>query len=463
MSRRLRSLYNRSPVWLQNIACGLRGRKLLRTRYGGAFPRLLDQLNEMQWWDYARLREYQHAQVAKLIRHAYDTVPYYRRVMKERGLAPKDIQCVEDLPKLPALTKDIVRREGSNMVSSTMDRRHCTKRHTSGTTGSGLTFWCNNVALNFQWAVWWRHRERFGIKLRMPHVNFSGQQVVPLEQKEPPFWRENRPLRQTYLSLYHMKDEFLPAYVEMLESRDFVYYQGYPSGIYLLADYLRQIGHKLSRSPRIIITGAETLLPFQREALKQWLGAPSTDQYGQAEGVANCSRCPEDVFHEDMEFCAIEHLPLDDVEGDITPFEIVGTSLHNFAQPFIRYRTGDIATPSKQYCPCGRQSPAIAYVDGRIESYVVTPDGRRIGRMDHAFKDMEDVREAQIVQETIDGLTVRVVPTETYSSETADVIVREIERLVGIDMCIAVEPVEAIPRSNTGKFRAVISKIESSL
>ncbi len=376
-------IYNRSPIWLQNLACTMRGRQIMRTRYDAEFREILAFLNESQFWPLDQLQAYQDEQLEKLIRHAYDTVPYYRRVMDERKLSPADIRTAEDLNKLPVLTKDIVRREGVNMHSKGFPARQVVHMHTSGTTGAGLQFGVSARAIHYQWATWWRHHQRFGMDIGQPYANFSGQLVVPMEQRTPPFWRENRAMRQTYLSLYHMTPENMGHYVDMLESREFSFYAGYPSGVYLLADYLRSVNHKLTNPPKIITTGAESLMPFQIKAYQDWIGAPATEHYGLAEGSANMAHCEERNYHVDMEFCILETEPVPGSGPGVC--RIIGTGLHNYAQPFIRYDTGDMATFSAEPCPCGRQSPIATYIDGRVESFVFTPDGRRIVRLDHCF------------------------------------------------------------------------------
>ena len=70
-------------------------------RYGNVFCETYAFLQESQWWSREQLEEYQLEQLSKLLHHAYENVPYYRRVFDERGLKPKDIQSINDLKKLP--------------------------------------------------------------------------------------------------------------------------------------------------------------------------------------------------------------------------------------------------------------------------------------------------------------------------------------------------------------------------
>ncbi|MGH9908975.1 MAG: phenylacetate--CoA ligase family protein, partial [Pyrinomonadaceae bacterium] len=64
---------------LQNLACTAEGRRQRKLRYGGDFHSLLDWLDQSQWWPAEAIEEYQRIQLRRLIEHAYQTVPYYRR------------------------------------------------------------------------------------------------------------------------------------------------------------------------------------------------------------------------------------------------------------------------------------------------------------------------------------------------------------------------------------------------
>ncbi len=121
------------------------------------------------------------------------------------------------------------------------------------------------------------------------------------------------------------------------------------------------------------------------------------------------------------------------------------TGLSNRATPLIRYRIGDIGTRRKGPCPCGRGGDAFLSVDGRVEDYVVTPDGRIVGRLDHVFKDLNDIAEAQIVQTAKDRIVVSVVPLPGYSEASERALLRELHARLGHEMADARGPRE--PRS----------------
>ena len=208
--------------------------------------------------------------------------------------------------------------------------------------------------------------------------------------------------------------------------------------------------------------GAENLLDFQRRAIQKFTGAILTDQYGCSEGCGNASHCPEFVYHEDFEFGIMEGVELQ--KGNPAR-SILCTGFANEAFPFVRYEVGDTGVWQQEDrpCPCGRQSRAILRIEGRKDDYVVTPEGAHIMRFDYVFKDALNVEEVQIVQERLGEITVRAVRRPTYSTADEMAIAREIQRWISPTIGVRFEYVREIEREANGKFRAVRSKLNSSL
>jgi phenylacetate-CoA ligase len=90
---------------------------------------------------------------------------------------------------------------------------------------------------------------------------------------------------------------------------------------------------------------------------------------------------------------------------------------------------------------------------------VITASGTRIGRLDPVFKDNFNIIEAQIIQETYTDFTVKIVPNPVYIPENGNAIIAALRERVG-NSNVTIEIVTHIPRSNTGKFKAVISNIK---
>jgi len=450
-------LYSRMPVWLQNTACSLAGMKMRHDRYNRTFYNALEFLRQSQWWSLVEQQEYQNEQLRMVIEHAYRTVPYYREVFNARKLTPGDIQTTKDLQKLPVLDKSTVRTRFTDLQSRGWPQKRIRHGHTGGTTGTSLQLISDVDTQPWQWAVWWRHRERFGLKLQDPFIVFAGRNVVPLKSMAPPVWRRNLPMNQTYLSVHHLTEMNLPVIADYLCSRRVKYYSGYPSAIYLVARYFLDNRIRLPHPPRVVATGAETLLHHQRAVISRAFQTEVADQYGVSEQCGNISACERHMYHVDMEFGAVEFLPLDGMPANVR--RIVCTGFRNMAMPLIRYDIGDIATLSEAPCPCGRQSPTVEKIDGRIESYIITPDGRQLGRLDFFFKDTAKIKEAQLIQVTVSSVTVRVVRSSGYSSTDETSLVCDMRRYLGDQIDIQIEYLDAIPREANGKFRQIVSSV----
>ena len=460
MNSYAQSIYDHSPVFLQNIAVSLYGWQMRRLRYGGRFSRTLDWLDESQWWTKDRIVAFQNEELQKLAKHAYSTVPYYRRIFDERGLTPGDIRSREDLEKLPILTKEDIRNHLDELISDAYQRKDLVEEHTSGTTGKSLHFYNPPDAIQFKWAVWWRHKKCFGVNFDAPHALFTGKIAVPLDQNKPPFWRENFAMNQTVFPMQHITPDKVESIVNRLNRGQYIYYTGYPSIIYILAERIDSQGYTIKNPPKIIFTGAETLYENQRQLISRVFKAPVTDQYGFTEGCGNASRCKHDLFHEDFEFGILECLDPVQISQSERSGRIVATGFSNYGMPFIRYDVGDTAIWQDTKCECGRKSTIIKQIEGRVEDYVITPENRKISRFDYIFKDTPGIKEAQIVQKERGSIIIRILPRDDFSPDTESIIKEEIRKRISSTLAVAFVYVDSIPREPSGKFRAVISELD---
>jgi len=449
--------YERLPWWLQNVCCSLKSVSLLRERYGREYKQASEFLEKSQWWSLRDLQEYQNERLRWLVRHAVQTVPYYKALFADAGLVPEDIKTSDDLVKLPVLTKETVRARYHDLLSRDWPRKRIVAGHTGGTTGTALDLACDKNTVQWQWAVWQRHQRRFGVGETDSRISFAGRNVVPLRSLTPPFWRRIVFMHRTYVSIHHMTRPNMPVLVDYLQKRQVKVYGGYPSALYLLASYLLEQGISLRHPPRVVVLGAETLLPHMRAAMEQAFQAEVTDQYGASEYCGNISECEKHSYHVDMEFGIVEFLP--DPNLPVDQRHIVCTGLHNPVMPLIRYAIGDVATMTDRKCECGRESPIVDRIDGRIESYIITPDGRQLGRLDFLFKETKQVREAQLIQNEPDLVVVRVAKRSDYSPDDESNLLKNLRRYLGDVIQIRLEYVDAIPREANGKFRQIVSTV----
>jgi phenylacetate-CoA ligase len=312
------------------------------------------------------------------------------------------------------------------------------------------------------YAAVWRQRNSFGVQLGDPFLAFTGQLTTPLHQKSPPFWRHDRYSHRTLFSIYHMSPENLMAYIDPIFESPAHYAEGYPSALHLISTTMINERRCLPEGRlKAVFTSSESLLAHQRETIETAFGAPVRDHYGSTEHVVSMSECIQGRLHVDMEFGIVE-VETTEETVDWVRGPLIVTSLGQPAAPMIRYRIGDIGTRSKHACPCGRPGEIFLDIDGRIEDYVLTNEGRMVGRLDHVFKGRFDVAEAQILQTRHGALTVKVVPASSYNDGSEASLQRGLRRLVGRSMQIDIELVDQVEREPNGKFRAVKSSLEWS-
>jgi phenylacetate-CoA ligase len=235
---------------------------------------------------------------------------------------------------------------------------------------------------------------------------------------------------------------------------------GYPSSLHLLALANRRCGRGALR-PKAVYTFSETLRPFQRRAIQESFQCPVFNWYGNTELCANIVECEKGELHLKYEHSFVEVL---DANG--RPAEpgqtgrLVCTGFGNTAFPLIRYDIGDTATvAASQRSLCGRGGLLIAEVQGRVEAYILTPDGRVVGRLDHLFKDSTNVLEAQIVQNKLQEVVLRIARGTGYGAADESAIRDEARGRLGDAVGIVFEYVDRIPRAANGKFSFVVSSL----
>jgi phenylacetate-CoA ligase len=254
----------------------------------------------------------------------------------------------------------------------------------------------------------------------------------------------------------------MPAYLKKLNSFQPELIRGYPSSVYLIACGILDNGEKKIR-PKAVFTNSETLLDQQRYIIEEAFHCKVYNWYGNAEQVGNIVECEHGNLHLKQEHSYIEFLREDGSPaspGEMA--EMVCTGFNNEAMPLIRYRVGDMAVFSNDSCNCGRGGIIIEKIIGRVEDIVVTPDGRHIGRLDHLFKDMLNVKEAQIIQESIESLNIHIVKRDQFNESDMQKLREEAKLRLGNGIKINISFVNHLEREPSGKLRFVISKINPS-
>lgn len=450
-------IYYKLPYQLQNVAVTIYGLKLKRTRYGKQFFKNLASLKKSEWESREHIEQYQNEKIVKLIHHAYNTVPFYKKWYDDHSVDISQIKTVDDLKKLPILTKNLVRKHQEELISNKFEKHSLKKQLTSGTTGTPLKIYQTENSLNLQWAIFWRFRERFGVSYFDRQLMFGARLPISQKQQDPPYWRHDFFNNRVYLSTSHISDKTVPDIVDYLNSTHFDFFTGYPSAIVNLAHLMKENNLNLINQPKMIFSASDALLKNHERIIMEVFGAPVTEFYGMVEFAGTMSKCEYNRFHVDYEHCYFEKQKIDDSDNH----ELILTGWGNEAMPFLRYKIGDYGVPYDSECECGRKSDTFVSVDGRLEDYVITPDGRKLIGMNQVFEYAENVLEMQLFQKVKDEVIFRIVPDQSFNEEDRKALEREFRRRAGDKIQIKFEIVNSIEKSSSGKFKAVHSEIDN--
>lgn len=450
-------LYPATPTLAQNAIVSMAGANLVRKKFGRGFVRFLRNIEESQWWSESELVEYQLLRLKELVRFAFSNSVYYRRAFDREGLKPDAIKELEDLKRIPILTKETIRYRLPEIAPLHLRRLKLELEHTSGTTGTGLHIYWDREAIMKEYAFVARHRRWAGVQPFDLQATFGGRIVVARSRKSPPFWRTNVPERQVFFSMYHLSRNNANHYISKLRSLNPDFVQGYPSLISTISEFSHEMGTPLF-GPKAVFTSSETLLDSQRKSIEQAFGCGVFDWYGSSELAASIGQCEKGRYHLNSEYGIVE-VDSDSSGGGNGGGEMICTSFVNYGTPLLRYRIGDLIRMSSTRCPCGRGLPVVEEIVGRRDDIVVTPTGVCVGRMDHIFKDAINVREAQVIQEASDELRILIVRRPEFADSDLVRLRNEFRTRFGDEMKLSFEFVDRIPREATGKFRSVISKI----
>jgi phenylacetate-CoA ligase len=328
-----------------------------------------------------------------------------------------------------------------------------------------LNLWSSRETIRNWYALFEARVRRWnGVTRHDRWAMLGGQLIVSVDRDKPPYWVWNAGMKQLYMSSYHLSPDGISWYLDALRRYEIFYVLGYASSMAALAQTALERGLAAPKL-QVAISNAEPLTDSQRARVSSAFQCPVRDTYGMAEIVCGASECGSGTLHLWPEAGILEVLQ-DDTEESVPRGEagrLVCTGLLNPDMPLVRYAVGDRGSLSAapEACACGRRLPALASIEGRCDDVLVTPEGRRIGRLDPVFKADLPVREAQIIQEAIDRVRVKVVPVAGFDSGDANSIRRRLQQRLGASMDVIVETVAEIPRGSAGKFRAVVSLLGS--
>ena len=452
--------YARLPIWAQNAALSAWGLRYRALRLGGRFAQEAQAFRDRETWPAERLRAHVVERLREVLLRAFRETQHYEQSWRSIGIDEGDLAQFEpeDLPRLPILSRDALRQDSQGILTRSAADRRLHWFSTSGSTGAPVRVcrtssdWQTQTAAREARSLNWAGGTILGSRAMI-----GGKAIAQGPDPQPPYYRYNRAEKQVYFTAFHIRPSTAAGYVEGLRRYQPRLLTGYAHSYYFLAALMLDQGLALGYRPDAIVLSSEKVSPDMRGAIETAFGRRPFEEYGSVENCALITECERGSMHLNVDFGWVEIL---DEDGRPLPAGRIGkmvcTGFVNQAQPLVRYAVGDAAGFAETPCPCGRQLPAMLPIEGRLEDTVYGPDGRRVVRLDWIYRDLPQILEGQVVQETAHTFRVKVILTGELTRSLSETLRERMRMRLG-EIHVDVERVTEIPRTRRGKFQAVLS------
>ncbi|MBR1369941.1 capsular biosynthesis protein [Methanocalculus chunghsingensis] len=419
------------------------------------------RLVKNQWRSYVELKEEQEKQLRQMITFAYNNIPYYRTLFKELKITPGNIRTIEDLQKLPILTKDVIKQNWQDFKPVNLDSLKYYTRATGGSTGTPFQYRISKQDRFLSGAILYRGWGYAGFELGDKMVILGGSSIVggAVSNIETRVHEIVRNIKK--LSSFDMGESEMQHYTKVLNTFRPKYIQGYASSIYFYAQWLEK--NDLS-VPKLIgvFTTAEKLFPHMRETIGRVFSCDVFDTYGLNDGGITAFECPEHSgLHIDTERSIMEVVDSQGCQMDVGKGQVIATSLHNYAMPFIRYATGDEVSITDETCNCGRGLKLLDEVIGRSVDVLVTPEGKSVHGWFFLYifwEHCEGIKEYQVIQKSAEEILIKLIIDEKFNEGQLETI-KQIIQSKSAAWDVRYDFVDEIERTEAGKYKFIVNEL----
>jgi len=406
-------------------------------------------IRNVPWLKKKEIEKIKLRKLKKILRHAYNFVPYYHRLFNSVNVKPEDIKTISDLSKIPVTTKTEILQAGVNVLANNVNHNKCFKTRTSGSAGMPIDIIYRRKDINILNLIHHRSYLENGLGLRDKRVS-----IVEKPSKKYLFQHLGL-MRKEPISLYAD-----PSYViDVIQKTGSRFLTGLPSNIVLVALEIRKKDIK-GIPIKTVFTSAEILDISTRKFLESVFGEVF-DYYGAKEVGQISWECSEHSgYHINEDSVIVDFVKNGEAVAPGESGEIVCTGLHSYAMPFIRYTVGDIGVPSCEECNCGRSFPMMERIEGRIVDFLILNGGRLVSpyTLTCALENVPGLIRYQIIQEEVGHIKIKLISDEKFGPESLHQIEEEVKRVLGNDVKVEIV-MDDISKDESGKFRVVKSLV----
>jgi phenylacetate-CoA ligase len=423
--------------------------------WGKTFINTYNFLLKSENWNRDQIEKYQLKMIQETIEHAYKYVPYYTELFDKHNIHPNDIQSIEDLQKIPFLTKEIIKENYEKFISTDIKEGEYLIDYTGGSTSEPMKFIVDSEFIPRELAFFKYVWEKVGYSLGTKCIELKGAKVAIPDKNI--YWKYDPVLKLLKVDSDYISDNHALIYIiDELKRFNSPYIIGFPSSIFLLAKQIEKHGNLTIPQIEVIMLASENTYQWQIEYIKKVFKCQNIFyHYGHSEKGAVAVKClKSQKLHFLSQYGYVE------LVGNSELSEIVVTSYCK-SFPLIRYKTKDFAIKSDTRCDCEWGNHlTVENIEGRLQEFIVTRDKRLVSicSMGAAhFEILNQILSTQYYQDTIGKLEFRVVPFKDreISEDIKKSIKNEIEKKLDYSIDVEVIKTEKIVSLPSGKHQMI--------
>ncbi len=431
------------------------------TKEGG--ERLGEQANlqRQQYWSDAQIHALQTEKLNQLLKHAYETSQWYKNVIDKIGLNINQKCTLADLARFPVTTKLDIRDNTPKFISTKYNPDTMPKAKTGGSTGVSLNLFFDERCQKLRNGAQIFADSFSGWKPGIRVAAVWGNPPVPktLKAKIRAFLLD----RMIYLDTMDLNSQSMEYFVRRWRKFQPEMIFGHSHSIYIFAKYL--IEQKIiDLRPTGIVATSMMLLDQERAVIEDAFQCKVSNRYGCEEVGLIAVECEK---HQGMHINS-SHIILECLDANDQPVppgesgKLVITDLNNFGMPLIRYRVEDVGVLSAQKCSCGRTTPLLERLEGRVADFLKKPDGGQVAGVslvERTLTKIPGIEQMQLVQEKLHEIQINRVKGQEYTATTDEQLIAEFRQVFDSSIALVINDVEKIPQEKSGKYRFSICKI----
>lgn len=422
----------------------------------------VNDLEKSQWFSRGEVELLQRQKLKQLLQVAVEHCPWHKQriLAANLDLSDNNLLTLEDLTRIPTMTKQDAQIHGSDMTWFGVPGG-AYQYTTGGSSGNPLIFHFGKWRQASDAAGRIRARQWWNIGIGEKEVFLWG---APIELGKTDLIKRLRDysMNQVLLNAFEMSPTNMNSYLQFLEEFQPSCIYGYASSLALLAKFA-QAENKEIILPKLkgVFTTGEPLYPDQRQLIQETFHSPVANEFGSRDSGFIAHESPKGQMLLMSESNILEIL---DQQGHpVNPGETgeaVITGLCSQAQPFIRYRTGDMIKATDKTCLDGRGLHVLGEVIGRSTDFIIKQDGTILHALAviYVLRAIEGVESFKIIQHSTSELEVQIVTNSLWKKESQQQIIEQLQQRMG-NINIEINQLEAIPPEKSGKHRYVVSHV----